>query len=151
MGIGAALTLAHRCWRAIVIGSYTHAPAKAADLGGDCCSDLEDRVAELEATTVRKGNKKVSVTLYGQVNRAILWWDDHVERNTYAGIDNNYESSRFGFKGSAKITGDWSAGYRLEVASAVGSAATIFSCPPSASPSGRSCASLMDPSRHLHA
>ena len=33
-------------------------PAKAADLGGDCCADLEERVAELEATTVRKGNKK---------------------------------------------------------------------------------------------
>ena len=42
-------------------------PAKAADLGGDCCADLEERVAELEATTVRKGNKKVSVTLSGWV------------------------------------------------------------------------------------
>jgi predicted porin len=90
------------------------APVKAADLGGDCCSDLEERVAELEATTVRKGNKKVSVTLYGQINRAVLFWDDHVESNTYA-VDNNYESSRFGLKGSAKIAGDWSAGYRLEV------------------------------------
>jgi len=39
-------------------------PAHAADLGGDCCADLEERVAELEATTVRKGNKKVSVTLW---------------------------------------------------------------------------------------
>src|SRR6187551_968091 len=94
--------------------AYSDAPAKAADLGGDCCSDLEERVAELEATTVRKGNKKVSVTLYGQVNRAVLFWDDHVESNTYA-VDNNYESSRFGLKGSAKIAGDWSAGYRLEV------------------------------------
>jgi hypothetical protein len=45
---------------AAVIGQR---PAKAADLGGDCCADLEDRVAELEATTVRKGNKKVSVQL----------------------------------------------------------------------------------------
>jgi predicted porin len=99
----------------VFMGVYPHAVAKAADLGGDCCSDLEDRVAELEATTVRKGNKKVSVTVYGQVNKAVLWWDDHVESNTYAGVDNNYESSRFGFKGSAKITGDWSAGYRVEV------------------------------------
>ncbi len=97
-----------------VAATVTHAPAKAADLGGDCCADLEDRVAELEATTVRKGNKKVSVTLYGQVNRALLFWDDHVESNAYS-VDNNYESSRFGLKGSAKITGDWSAGYRLEV------------------------------------
>jgi len=96
------------------MGAYSDAPAKAADLGGDCCSDLEERVAELEATTVRKGNKKVSVTLYGQVNKAVLWWDDGAEKNTYV-VDNNYESSRFGFKGSAKIGGDWSAGYRMEI------------------------------------
>ena len=43
--------------------------AKAADLGGDCCADLEERVAELEATTARKGNRKMSLTVYGQVNR----------------------------------------------------------------------------------
>ena len=87
--------------------------AKAADLGGDCCADLEERVAELEATTVRKGNKKVSVTLYGKVNKAVLFWDDGAEKNIYA-VDNNYESSRFGLKGSVKIKGDWSAGYRIE-------------------------------------
>ena len=95
-------------------GSFAHEPVQAADLGGDCCADLEERVAELEATTVRKGNKKVSITFYGQVNRAVLFWDDHVEKNTYT-VDNNYESSRFGLKGSAKISGDWSGGYRLEV------------------------------------
>jgi len=95
-------------------GSFAHERVQAADLGGDCCADLEERVAELEATTVRKGNKKVSVTLYGQVNRAVLFWDDHVEKNVYS-VDNNYESSRFGLKGSAKISGDWKAGYRLEV------------------------------------
>jgi predicted porin len=89
-------------------------PVKAADIGGDCCADLEDRVAELEATAVRKGTKTVSVTLYGQVNRAVLFWDDGAEQNTYV-VDNNYESSRFGLKGSAKIAGDWSAGYRLEI------------------------------------
>jgi len=74
-------------------GSFAHERVQAADLGGDCCADLEERVAELEATTVRKGNKKVSVTLYGQVNRAVLFWDDHVEKNVYS-VDNNYESSR---------------------------------------------------------
>ena len=51
-----------------LMGSFAHEPVKAADLGGDCCADLEERVAELEATTVRKGNKKVSITLYGDVN-----------------------------------------------------------------------------------
>jgi len=113
-GLGLRSRLLVAAGAALLMGAYAHAPAKAADLGGDCCSDLENRVAELEATTVRKGNKKVSVTIYGQVNKAVLWWDDHVESNTYT-VDNNYESSRFGFKGSAKITGDWSAGYRLEV------------------------------------
>ena len=57
-------------------------PAKAADLGGDCCADLEERVAELEATTVRKGNKKVSVTLSGWVVKDVTWWDDGHENNS---------------------------------------------------------------------
>src|SRR5690349_19050110 len=111
---GLRLRLLVAAGAALLMGAYMHTPAKAADLGGDCCSDLEDRVAELEATTVRKGNKKVSVTVYGQLNKAVLWWDDHVESKTYS-VDNNYESSRFGVKGSAKISGNWSAGYRLEV------------------------------------
>jgi hypothetical protein len=45
--------------------AFKATPAQAADLGGDCCADLEERVAEHEATTARKGNKKVSVTLLG--------------------------------------------------------------------------------------
>ncbi len=51
------------------------APAKAADLGGDCCADLEERVAELEATTARKGNRRVSLTITGQVTTAVMAWD----------------------------------------------------------------------------
>ena len=98
----------------VLASAFNAAPVRAADLGGDCCADLEERIAELEATTVRKGNKKVSLTLYGQTNKAILFWDDGAEKNTYV-VDNNYESSRFGFKGSAKISGDWSAGYKLEI------------------------------------
>ena len=39
--------------------------ASAADLGGNCCADLEERIAELEATTARKGNRKVSLTITG--------------------------------------------------------------------------------------
>jgi hypothetical protein len=97
----------------LFMGAYTQAPAKAADLGGDCCADLEERVAELEATTARKGNKKVTVEVYGKVNQAVMWWDDGAERNTYV-IENGYNSTRFGFRGKAKIGGDWSGGYRLE-------------------------------------
>src|SRR6476646_2563771 len=87
--------------------------AKAADLGGDCCADLEERVAELEATTARKGNKKVSVQIYGKVNNATMWWDDGGEQNLYT-VNNYNESTRTGIKGKAKIAGDWEGGYRLE-------------------------------------
>ena len=49
---------------AMLIGGWAM-PAAAADLGGNCCADLEERIAELEATTARKGNRKVSLTDFG--------------------------------------------------------------------------------------
>jgi predicted porin len=116
--IGGLSKAASRLALAAILGAVgavvlVQKPVRAADLGGDCCADLEERVAELEATTVRKGNKKVSITVYGKMNRAVLFWNDGAEKGVYS-VDNSYESSRFGFKGSAKITGDWSAGYKLE-------------------------------------
>jgi predicted porin len=88
--------------------------AQAADLGGNCCTDLEERVAELEATAARKGNRNVSLTVYGQVNEMIMFWDDGFESNAYVGT-NDDSRSRFGFRGSAKINNEWSAGYVIEV------------------------------------
>jgi hypothetical protein len=90
------------------------AAAQAADLGGDCCGDLEERISELEATTARKGNRKVSLTISGWVNEAVFFWDDGSERNAYVGT-NSLEQSRFKFAGEAKIDKDWSAGYTIEV------------------------------------
>ena len=58
----------------LLVGGLSAGSASAADLGGNCCADLEERIAELEATTARKGNRKVSLTVSGwvaeQVNRA---------------------------------------------------------------------------------
>jgi hypothetical protein len=96
----------------VVLGASV--PANAADLGGNCCADLEERVAELEATTARKGNRKVSLTVSGWVNEAIFGWDDGTEQNVYVGT-NALEQSRFRFTGSAKIDKEWSAGYVLEI------------------------------------
>jgi predicted porin len=90
------------------------ASAFAADLGGNCCADLEERVAELEATAAKKGNRKVSLTVYGQVNEAVIFWNDGQERNAYV-VSNNESRTRFGFRGDAKITNDVSAGYLLEI------------------------------------
>ncbi len=89
--------------------------AYAADLGGDCCADLEERVAELEATTVRKGNRKMSVTLSGQVNRMIMNWNDGIRSGTIWGIDNTNSSTRFNLSGAAKISPTVSAGFNIVV------------------------------------
>jgi len=94
-------------------GLFGASPAKAADLGGDCCADLEERVAELEATTVRKGNRKVSVTVSGHVGHNIMWWDDGVRSDTYIGDGGNIYS-RFRFVGTAKVSPSVTAGFLYE-------------------------------------
>jgi len=90
--------------------------AYAADLGGNCCADLEERVAELEATTARKGNRKVSLEVSGQVNEAIFMHDvsDH-PRAKVSIIPNTNSNSRFRFRGESKLSPEFSAGFLIEV------------------------------------
>jgi predicted porin len=88
--------------------------AMAADLGGSCCADLEERVAELEATTARKGNRRVRLTVSGHVNETLLFWDDGEESNAYV-VTNENSRTRFRFSGDAKINPEWSAGFLIEV------------------------------------
>jgi predicted porin len=96
----------------LLIGAVS--PATAADLkGGGCCADLEERVAELEATTARKGNRVVSLQVYGQVNKALLIFDDGVDSDAFV-VDNDVSSSRLGFTGKATIKPGWSAGFLME-------------------------------------
>jgi predicted porin len=94
-------------------GGIALTPVQAASLGGDCCADLEERVAELEATTVRKGNRKVSVKLSGQVNRGILFWDDGNNSDVYY-VDVENSNTRFRITGSASISPGRTAGFRIE-------------------------------------
>lgn len=90
------------------------APAQAADMmAGGCCADLEERVAELEATTARKGNRVVSLQVYGQVNKALLVWDDGVDSDVFV-VDNDFSGSRLGFTGKGAIKPGWTAGYLIE-------------------------------------
>ena len=88
--------------------------ARAADLGAGCCADLEERIAELEATTARKGNRVVSLNVSGQVSRALLIWDDGVESDAYV-VDNAINVSRIGFDGKAVMAPGWTAGFLMQI------------------------------------
>lgn len=99
---------------AIALGVQAPRGAMAADLGADCCADLEARIAEIEETSARKGTRKVKLTVSGHVNEAMLFWDDGFEGNTYL-VTNETSRSRFRFVGEAKIKDDWSAGFLFEI------------------------------------
>ena len=94
-------------------GLYGVSPASAADLGGDCCADLEERVAELEATTARKGNRKVSLTISGQISQQLMFWDDGVQSDMYVSGPSQ-SNSRWRMTGSAKISPEITAGFLYE-------------------------------------
>ena len=104
-GIGAAAI--------VFLGALvTSSPSSAGD--SDCCADLEARIAELESTVARKGNRKLSVEVYGLVNEALLGWYDGKEADVYQ-VTNDNQRTRFGFKGKAKIDKNWEAGFKLEI------------------------------------
>lgn len=105
--MGAAATLAGALWAS----AASAAPPEGA--AQECCQDLEERVAELEATAARKGNRKVSLEIYGQVNRALYMWDDGRIADTYI-VDNNFTSTRMGLKGDGKIDAGWKSGFNIE-------------------------------------
>ncbi|MEQ1652650.1 MAG: porin [Hyphomicrobium sp.] len=99
--------------------------ASAADLGGNCCADLEERIAELEATTARKGNRKVSLTISGWVNQQITYWDNGEESNIYIHDLGSTLGSHVKFTGQATISPGWSAGYVLHIESLSSDGLTI--------------------------
>jgi len=99
----------------LLAGGMSLTTANAADLGGDCCADLEERVAELEATTARKGNSKVSLKISGWVQQQIMWWDDGDLDDVYIGDQGTTLATHTKFSGSAKINADWSAGFDIHL------------------------------------
>jgi hypothetical protein len=93
-------------------------PATAADLGGDCCADLEERVAELEATTARKGNRRVSLTISGAVQTSVMYWNngDNGARESDVYIVDQVPGTAVIFSGSASINPNLSAGFNVTLA-----------------------------------
>jgi hypothetical protein len=56
----------------------------------------------------------MSLQVYGTVSESIVWWNDGASQNVYV-LENNNVKNTLGFQGNAKITSDWSAGFKLEM------------------------------------
>ncbi len=122
LGAAGASVLAF-CIVVLVQFAFAVVPARAHDP-----QDLEERIAELELTTPRGGTRRLVLHLYGQVNRALLVWDDGFDSGTF-GVDNHTSSSRIGLIGQAKIAPGWTAGYRFEIETAFPSSHEVFNGP----------------------
>ena len=87
----------------------------AADLDGACCADLETRIAELEASLARKGNRKVTLAISGYVAQEITWWDDGGESNVYLNGLGPTQATHVKLNGEAQIAPTWTAGYMMRI------------------------------------
>ena len=70
--------------------------------------------SELEATAARKGNRKVSLSVAGHMNSAVLFWDDGDESNAYV-VGNKNDQTNFSFSGDAEIAEGVTAGYAITI------------------------------------
>ncbi len=99
--------------------AFMCATAFAADTGGKAAPtglpDLEERVAELEATAARKGNRKVSLIIYGQVHKGMFFTDVKGDADKGHMVDPGHDPSLVGFRGEAKISPSVKVGYTLEL------------------------------------
>jgi hypothetical protein len=91
------------------------ATGQASDLAGSCCADLEERIAEIEASAARKGNRKVSVTISGYIAQELTFWNDGGESNAYIHGLGPTQTSHFKINGQATIAPGWTAGYLMRI------------------------------------
>ncbi len=93
--------------------------AFAADIGGSCCSDLEERIAELEATAARKGNRVMSLTISGQVGVNFVYhnadnYQAYREGQISIDQDEGEYTNSLTFSGDAKLSSDITIGYKMD-------------------------------------
>jgi hypothetical protein len=93
---------------------FASLPALGGDAEGRCCAELEELVGTLTEVLTGADKSRRSVRIYGQLNRAVMYWDDGKASSTYA-IDNDTSSSRLGLFGKHAFLDDLSAGYRVEI------------------------------------
>lgn len=76
--------------------------------------ELDDRIAQLEENTARRGQKGMSLEVYGVVNQMVMAYDDGDKRDAYI-VDSVDSPTRFGLKGEGRISRGWTSGYRIEI------------------------------------
>ena len=123
-----------RAWGAGVFIAVSHIslfsiPARCDDTATVCCAHLEELVSGLRAALSRDENSERAVRIYGQLNRAIMYWDDGKKSAAFA-VDNETSSSRLGLMGTHPFLGELSAGYRVEIDSRVTSSSEVSSGDP---------------------
>ena len=74
---------------------------------------LEEVLGTLTGALTGADKSERSVRIYGQLNRALMYWDDGKRSDLYF-VDNETSSSRFGVFGKHRL-GDLMAGYRVEI------------------------------------
>lgn len=89
---------------------------KAADVGGNCCADLEERIAELEATTARKGNRTMHLTISGQVSESLLYISSGGQHQAEIVSNANREAQTLvRFNGWAVVSPGWKMGFTADI------------------------------------
>jgi len=78
-------------------------------------ADLEERIAELEATVAKKGNRKVSLEVSGVINKALVWYDAGSGASDWNVGDNSNSPSYLQFKAVTTITSSWKAGGVVQI------------------------------------
>jgi hypothetical protein len=88
-------------------------PARASENATKCCAELDAKLEELASAVLGNTARNVNVQIYGQVNRAILFWKDGIDSKA-SFVDNNTSSTRLGLIGEATIRPGLTVGSRFE-------------------------------------
>jgi hypothetical protein len=89
--------------------------SSAADSAGSCCTDLEQRIADLEEMRARGGKQGFEIKVSGSVNHAILVWDDGARRDARI-VTNENDNSTATIEGeNESLGGGWSVGFVIDL------------------------------------
>ena len=100
-------------------------PARASENDTKCCAELDARLEELASAVLADAARNVKVQVYGQVNRAILFWKDGIDSKASL-VDNNTSSTRLGLVGEGMIRPGLTVGSRFEMEFVWPSSSEVF-------------------------